>query len=102
MRFPKLVRSALVDLGEDDDQGEEREGFHEGQTQGEQQQDAGTRSWIARQGFRGGSGRTALTEAAKAGGEAHSETSSERGESGANSSLARRLGKGRNRQEQDG
>ena len=68
-----MVKTRLH-LGEDDDQGEEGEGLDQSQAQHQEGEDAGARPRIASQRFNGRANRLALTQTAKTGGQAHTET----------------------------
>ncbi len=72
---------ALVGAQQDDDEGEQYERFHEGQTECQQQQDAGAGAWIACHRFGGRGSGAALSKAGEAGGDAHTEAGCEGGES---------------------
>src|ERR1039458_1284893 len=65
-------------LGENNDQGEQREGLDKGQTENQEGEDASASAGVAGQSFDGRSNRPALTEAAHAGGQTHTQTSADR------------------------
>src|SRR5580692_2067384 len=79
--FCLLARLGLVDLDEDDNEGEQRQRLNKREAEHQQGEDAGARSGIASDSFRGGGGGAALAQSATCGGKAHAETGGDGDES---------------------
>jgi len=71
-------KSALLDLGENYRERKEGEGLDEGQTENQQELDAGASAWVASERFGGRGDCLALTEAAKPRRKPHAEADANR------------------------